>query len=468
MKKTKIICTLGPASEELEVIEKMIEAGMNVARLNFSHGTYENFKKIINNVQKASKKLKTEVAIIQDLQGPKIRVGNLPTKGLKVKKGTTLIIRTDNKKASKKPYISVDYKNLHKEVKKNNLILIDDGLIELKVKQIKGNEIFCEVIEEGIIRPRKGVNVPFSSLSAPSITPKDKKDLQFGLKHKLDYIALSFVKSAEDIVQLRKMLEKAKSDAKIIAKIERHEAIENLEEIVKEADTIMVARGDLGVEIEPEKVPLAQKEIIRMCNIYGKPVIVATQMLASMVKNPRATRAEISDAANAVMEHADALMLSNETSVGKYPVHAVEILTNVAKEIEKELKKHVHLLPNLMKDEDLPIIDATCFNACKMANDVKAKYIVVLTKEGYTAKQVAKHRIYIPIITLTKNESVKKSLNLVWGINHIIDYNVAKIPNNIEKQVATLLKRKKLVKKGNEVVIVNVRKGKNLISTIKI
>lgn len=468
MKKTKIICTLGPASEELKTIEEMIKAGMNAVRLNFAHGTYENFTKIIKNVKNATKKLKTEVAIIQDLQGSKIRVGKLKTKGIKVKKGETLIVRTDNKEASKKPYISVDYKNLYKEVKKTNLILIDDGLIELKVKQVKGEEILCEVTEGGIIKPRKGVNVPFSNLSTSSITPKDKKDLHFGLKHNLDYIALSFVKSAEDIKQLRKTLEKAKSDAKIIAKIERHEAIENLEEIIKEADVIMVARGDLGVEIEPEKVPLAQKEIIRTCNIYGKPVIVATQMLASMVKNPRATRAEISDAATAVMEHADALMLSNETSIGEYPVHAVQTLTNVAKEIEKELKKRQHLLPNLLKGEDMPIVDATCFNACKMANDIKARYIVVLTKKGYTAKQVAKHRIYIPIITLTKNERVKQDLAIVWGINHIIDYNVNKIPNNIEKQVAALLQRKKLVKKGNEVVIVNVRKGKNLISTIKI
>jgi pyruvate kinase len=463
-KRTKVVCTLGPASESQEIVEEMAKAGMNVARLNFSHGSYKNHKMLIKNVRAVSKKLGKPIAILQDLQGPKIRVGKMPKHGIEVKKGDKVTITTKDV-IGKKGLIPTQYKKLPGDVSKDNTILIEDGIIELKVLS-KGKEtIRCRVVDGGIVKSNKGINVPGGYISANPITKKDKEDLAFGLKNDVDWVALSFVRSEKDIYELRALIRKHKSKARIIAKIERNEAVEKLEKIIKAADGIMVARGDLGLEIPAEKVPVIQKKMIKMANRNGKPVITATQMLQSMVNEPVATRAEISDAANAVFDHSDALMLSNESAVGGYPIEAAGTLGKVAREVEKEMKKNQELCPITIQEHDLPIANATCLNACKLANDIEADYIVAVTGSGYTAQHIAKHRIYIPIITLTNNEKVRNQLSLVWGLNeiHVCEITLKDVVHEVKK----FLLKKKLVKKGSEVVIVcNASKRQKLISTI--
>lgn len=475
-KKTKIVCTLGPASQEIGMIEKMVHAGMNVARLNFSHGQYSEFAKIIENIRKVEKKLGTEVAIIQDLQGPKIRVGEMPTDGISVKKGQTVVLTMTkvaghaNKKSNSKfapaAVIPCQYTKLTEDVKKNDQILIDDGLIELNVIKVQKQEIFCRVVNGGIIKQHKGINVPTASIKANPITEKDKEDLKFGLAHDIDYVALSFVKSAENIKELRALIHLQQGRAKIIAKIERHEAVSNLESIIYEADGVMVARGDLGCEVPAETVPLIQKRIIKMANLHGKPVITATQILQSMVDNPRPTRAEISDAANAVFDHCDALMLSNESAVGKYPVQAATTLSKVAASVEHYLKQHKEFLPNLLFRENLPVSYATCLNAAKLAVDINANLIIAITNSGFTAQHLAKHRIYIPIIALTEDPKVQKQLALVWGIKKTYLQPISK---EIDvKMIREFLKKNNLAKSKDKIVILsNASKEEKQISTIK-
>ncbi|MBI4994332.1 pyruvate kinase [Candidatus Peregrinibacteria bacterium] len=462
--RTKIICTIGPASQNPDVLKKMISAGMDCARLNFSHGDYEQFAGIIKNVRALSKSSGRQITVIQDLQGPKIRVGDLLNKGISVKKGqkiTLSILKEQNT-------IPMQYKDLPKDVKKGNVLLIDDGLIEISVIGINSGKtkIFCIAKNDGVIKSHKGINAPFSSISASALTLKDKRDIDFGVKHDVDYIALSFVKSAKDIFELKKILRRKKSHAKVIAKIERHEAIANLEQIIKAADAVMVARGDLGIEIPAEQVPLQQKKIIHLCNTYGKPVIVATQMLDSMITHPRATRAEISDAATAIFDHADAFMLSNETAVGNYPVEATRTLAKVATAVEKKLKNHVHLL-NLRRPEDMPITNAACLNACKLANDIHSKFIVAITRTGYTAREIAKYRPFIPIIVFTPEASVARRMSLVWDVNHcFVQFIHLKNPL---PQIRKTLIEKKLAKKGDEIVVCNAgfgRKEKLITTTI--
>lgn len=353
-KRTQIIATLGPACDDKTTLKKMIQAGMNIVRLNFSHGTYQQFEILIKNTRQAARELKVKIGILQDLQGPKIRVGKLPPEGIFVKRGQTIILTTTprisgassqkNKTApSLRSGVPVQYKKLPREVKKNHHILINDGLIELKVLSKTQTTITCKTLIGGLILSNKGINVPEADITSPAITAKDKKDLIFGLKHKVDYVALSFVKDAQDIQKLRKLIHAHKSKAKIVAKIERREAIENLAEIIEASDWVMVARGDLGVEMPLHQIPILQKKIIHMSNLQKKPVITATELLTSMIENPRPTRAEVSDVANAVLDHTDALMLSNETSVGKYPVKAVQNLTRIARATEEDMQLHGEL-----------------------------------------------------------------------------------------------------------------------------
>ncbi|MEK7171324.1 MAG: pyruvate kinase [Patescibacteria group bacterium] len=460
--RTKIICTIGPASENPDVLRKMISAGMDCVRLNFSHGDYKQFAGIIKNVRDLSKSSGRQIAVIQDLQGPKIRVGDLPGEGVSVKKGQELILSNLKERNT----IPVQYKNLPKDVKKGDVLLIDDGLIEISVVSIDSakTKIFCIAKNDGVIKSHKGINVPTASISAPALTEKDKRDIDFGVEHDVDYIALSFVKSEKDILELQKILRGKKSHAKIIAKIERHEAIVNMEQIIKAADAVMVARGDLGIEIPAEQVPLQQKKIIHLCNIYGKPVIVATQMLDSMIENPRATRAEISDAATAIFDHADAFMLSNETAVGKYPVEATRTLSKVAAAVEHDLKQHQHLL-NLRRPEDMPLTNATCLNATRLAQDIHAKFIVAVTASGFTVREIAKYRPFIPIIVFTPRENVARQMSLVWGVTHsfVQFINLAHPLTQIKK---TLL-AENLLKAGDEIVVCNAGFGKKekLITT---
>ncbi len=457
---------MGPACESEQMIAKMIKAGMNVARLNFSHGDYAEFAKLIRNIRRISKKLGVPVAIMQDLQGPKIRVGEMPEKGITIKKGQTIVLTT-KKITGHDNIIPVQYKDLPKDVKKNDHILMDDGLYEMEVLKVTPTDITCRVINGGTIFSHKGINVPTASISANPITEKDKKDLFFALKNDVDYVAMSFVKSAKNIIEMRELIRRKKGRAKIIAKIERHEAVDNLESIIIETDGVMVARGDLGVEIPAEQVPLVQKRMIRLSNIHGKPVITATQILQSMVTNPRPTRAEMSDAANAVFDHSDAVMLSNESAVGKYPIEAVKTLARAATSVEGFLKKHKDFQPNRLFLENTPVSYATCMNGTKLAMNIGAKLIVTITQSGFTAQHVAKHRTYIPIVTITPDEKVKSQLSLVWGIKEIIvhDINFKHFVPDIKK----ILLKHRLVKKDDKIVIIsNASTSEKVISTIKI
>lgn len=469
-KNTKIVATLGPASDTLKDIVSLIQAGMDVARLNFSHGTYEHHAKLINTIKKAEKKTGRTIAIMQDLQGPKIRLGELPKEGIKLRKGEEVFItisKVVGSKSADEIIVPIQYKKIVKDLKKNETILINDGLIELKATKITKNGVYCKVMIEGTIKTRNGVHLPNSSISAKTITPKDKKDLEFGLKHDVDFVALSFVKNKKDIEDLRKMIKKAKKKTRIIAKIERHEAIKYLKEIIRSADGVMVARGDLGTDIPAEQVPIVQKRMMRLANKFGKPIITATQVLSSMVKKSRATRAEISDAANAVFDHTDAIMLSNETAVGKYPVKAVTTLSKVARAVEKEMQKHEELIEQHVPKR-ISALNATCLNACELAVDSKATHIAIYTNHGFTARHIAKHRLYIPMIVITPDKKAARQLNLVWGIDDII---IKKIDGKGDKsqKVFQLLKKNKIVKKGDKVVAVcHASQQESTISTYKI
>lgn len=463
-KQTKIVCTIGPASLEKATLKKMIKAGMNIVRLNFSHQGYEIYHQVIKNVRELEKEMGLRVAILQDLQGPKIRVGKMPEEGIMLKKNGATILTPKNIIGDKKT-IPVQYKKLASDISKKDRILINDGLIELEVVTIKNKDIHCKVITGGLVKSNKGINVPTASISAHPITTKDKKDLAFGIEHDVDYVALSFVKNAKNIEELRDLIRRKHGRAKIIAKVERHEAVDNLEEIIKEADGVMVARGDMGVEINPEKVPLIQKQMIHLANLHGKPVITATEMLQSMVENARPTRAEVSDVANAIFDHTDAIMLSNESAVGKYPVKAVAMMSKIATSTEKDLSKNQHFLPNRLFHDRHPVSYATCASAARLAEEINAKLIVTVTYSGFTTKHVSKHRIYIPIIAITEDEKIARQLQLVWGVQKVFLAKVSAADR--EKTVKKILLKNKLVKKNDKVVIVsNASNNEKTISAL--
>lgn len=466
-KKTKIVCTLGPASSKKSTIEKMVKAGMNVARLNFSHGEYKDFEKMIRAIRSVSRKLDTPVAILQDLQGPKIRTGKMPTDGVKLEKDMVVEITSEDVTGSKE-LIPIPQKKLLKDLKKDDNIMLSDGMIQFKVTNTGGQRIKCIVVNGGVLKSKKGVNFPTLSPKISSITEKDKRDLEFGLKHDVDYVALSFVQTAKDIEELRDLIRKHKGQAKILAKIEHHDAISHLDEIIHEVDAVMVARGDLGVEISPEKVPEIQKKIIHKANLQGIPVITATEILLSMVENSRPTRAEVSDAANAIYDHTDAVMLSNESAVGKYPIKATRTLSKIAVATENTLRNTEKFVPNKLFIEGQPISESLCYTGAEMAMKINAKYIVAITKSGFTAQQVAKHRVYVPIIAITDTEKVQRQLQMVWGVDKAFVKKNLNIFAPI-KQVHKLLLDKGLVKEGDRVVIIaNATSQEKLISTIAI
>lgn len=457
-KKTKIVCTIGPASASVKVLIDLIKNGLNVVRLNFSHGTYADQLEIINNLRKAEKITKQTIAIIQDLQGPKIRLGTMPEAGLPVEKDDLLVLSTKHNaftEIKSIPYIPIQYKNLHKDIGPKDIVLIEDGLFKCQVISKNGQFIKVRALTKGLLKTHKGLNVSTASISADPLTKKDLQDLQFGLKHQVDYIALSFVRRASDIVRLKQIIKKSGSSAKVIAKIERHEALKNLEEITEATDAIMVARGDLGVEIPAEEVPIHQKEMVRLANSLGKPVIIATEMLQSMIEKPRATRAEISDAANAVFDHADALMLSNETAVGKYPVEAVQTLNKVSENIENYQKIHNFTRLGYQSESHLDS-EEICYNAAELAKRTRASLIIAISRNGYTAQQISKQRIFTDIVVVTPDPQVKRELQLVWGINNVY---VSKL-NDID-QILKFVQKSYPVKKSGKVVIVSNASDKN-------
>lgn len=480
-KNTKIVCTLGPSSNSVSEITKLAQAGMNVARLNFSHGEYKTHQELIDNIHKVEKITGKRIGILQDLQGPKIRLGELPHEGITVKKGDIFVLtskkirpknsqRNNNKKHknfSQPALIPIQFKTFTKGLKKNHIILFNDGLIETEVLQIINKENVKLLVKcGGLLKNHAGVHLPNNTGQIKTITDKDKKDLQFGLKNNVDYIALSFVKSAKDIEDLRKLIKKSGKDTKTIAKIELKLAVENLEAITKTADGIMVARGDLGIDIPAEQVPIAQKRIIALANSYAKPVITATEVLLSMVTSPRATRAEISDTANAVYDRTDAIMLSNESAVGKYPARAAATLSKVASTVEKELQKYSEL-KNTLLIHNRKFCNPHCQSATELSRDTKANFIAVYTSDGFTAREIARHRPSIPIITICEKEETARELTLVWGLNIILTKKLNK-ENKVE-QIVHLLKTQKIIKKRDKIVILaNASKKEKIISNITI
>jgi pyruvate kinase len=410
MKKTKIICTIGPASDKQETLEAMIQNGMNVARLNLSHGSHGDHLEKIVLLRELSARLNKPVAILLDLAGPKIRIGNIPEPGILLEPGRKFIL-TNRKIEGSVDAVSLTYKNLPLEVKPGDRLLLADGLMELLVVEADDSDIICKVVTGGILTSHKGINLPTGTIRAPSMTEKDKADLLFGLENDVDYIALSFVKTADDIRELKNIIAGQGKDTPVIAKIEKREALDNIESIMEISDGIMVARGDLGVEIPLEDVPLIQKKLIHQANMRGKPVITATQMLRSMVNSPRPTRAEATDIANAVLDGTDAIMLSEETATGSYPVEAVMYMDRLATAAETgfPFEQFLRLIPR--KD----ISESVAHASCILADHLDAKAIIAYTQTGRTARQISRFRPGQPIVALSPNIKTLRRLALCWG-----------------------------------------------------
>lgn len=410
--KTKIVATVGPSSNSKEMLRALIFEGVDVFRLNFSHGTHEDHQKVIDYVRELNNELGTSITLLQDLQGPKIRVQEVEP-GVVLERNQTLIITT-RQLLGNREIVSTSYTNLPNDVAVGDLILVDDGKIELKVVEVRDIDIVTEVVHGGPLKSRKGINLPFTKVSAPSLTPKDLTDLEFGIKNDLDWIALSFVRRGNDIQEMRDILNKHNSTALVVAKIEKPEALSNIDDIIALTDAVMVARGDLGVEIWLEEVPMVQKMIIEKCNSVGKPVIVATQMMESMIENPRPTRAETNDVANAVMDGADALMLSAETAAGKYPLEVVRSMVRTIVSVEKNPSIYYNF-HDPDPESSIYINDCLVLAACKLAKQVGAKAIVGMTATGYTALRSSSHRPNLNIFVFTANKKLLTTINLVWG-----------------------------------------------------
>ncbi len=415
MRKTKIVGTLGPASSRKEIITGLVKAGLDVVRLNFSHGDYSQHGRMIDMVKEIEKETGKTIGIMVDTKGPEIRTGKLKEGSVELFTGDKLILTTEEIEGDSSR-ISVSYKYLTEDVKPGSLMLIDDGLIEVKVLKVKDTEIICEIINGGILGSRKGINIPGVSLKLPAITQKDKADIVFGIKKGANFIAASFVRKASDVLEIRKLLlEENAGEVYIIGKIENQEGVDNIDDILEVVDGIMIARGDLGVEIPPEKVPVVQKTLIRKCNKAAKPVITATQMLESMIRNPRPTRAEASDVANAIYDGTDAIMLSGESAIGDYPLAAVKTMSRIAEEIESS-SSYKERMENIKPPSAKTVTEAISFASCKTAMDLKAKCIITSTSSGFTARMVSKHRPLLPIIGVTHNDHVEHFLTLSWGV----------------------------------------------------
>ena len=461
MKRTKIVCTIGPSSSSEKILTQLIKAGMNVARLNFSHGTYPEHKRVIDIIRKLSQKFNQPITILQDLQGPRIRVGVIRDTGVVLQPQETAVLTSDPKYKWRKENpnkLPVTYANMHLDVKKGEEILLVDGLIRLRILQVKGKDIICKIIMPGLVETHKGINLPETKLSIPTITNKDKKDLEFGIKNDVDMVALSFVRSANDVRQAKKLIgifakkyKKKTFPTKVVVKIEKPQAIKNFPEILKETDGVMVARGDLGIEMPADKVPLMQKNMIDQCLESAKPVIVATQMLDSMIVNPRPTRAEVSDVANAVIDHTDAVMLSGETANGKYPVEAVKTMARIALRTEKSKYDDLQFRQALV--HRLHIDDAISSSANLLARNLKVQAILVASLSGYSGRIVSRYRPELPILVTTNNEKVRRQLNLSWGVIPFILPRCKTIEELIDEALV-FIKKKKFVKTKDKVIII--------------
>jgi pyruvate kinase len=412
--KTKILATIGPASNNYETIKSLAAAGANVFRLNFSHGSHEIHQEVIQIIRRVNEEMNTHLGILQDLQGPKIRVGEVENDGVQINPGDQITI-TNDPVVGTSTLVSTVYQNLPNDVISGDRILIDDGNLELIVNNTDGKNVNCTVLHGGILKSRKGINLPNTKVSAPSLTDKDKEDLLFGLSQDVDWIALSFVRTAADIIDLRNRINEAGKVCKIIAKIEKPEALDNIDAIIAETDAIMVARGDLGVEVPMEIVPLWQKRIVEKCKIACKPVIIATQMMESMIINPRPTRAETNDVANAVLDGADAVMLSAETASGKYPVNSVKAMSSIISYLEENANIY-HNLYKISDEDDTFLSNNLLLMASRLSRNVKAKAIVGITTSGFTGFRLASHRPLANIFVFTRNKPLLTQMSLVWGV----------------------------------------------------
>jgi pyruvate kinase len=451
-KKTKIVCTIGPATESQEKLEALLTAGMNVMRLNFSHGDFNEHQNRVNNLKKAMEKTAIPAAILQDLAGPKIRIGMFKTESIVLKEGAKFTITTD-KIEGDETKVSVNYPNFAKEVKKGHIIFLHDGRKKLEVLDVKGNNVVCKILVGGEIKGKRGVNLPDSDLTISSLTEKDRADLEFGIKNKVDFVALSFVRRPSDITELRDILKARKSKAKIIAKIETPQSLEHIDEIIALTDGVMVARGDLAIEIPAEKVPAAQKMLIRKCNELGKPVITATQMLESMIKAPVPTRAEVSDIANAILDGTDAIMLSEETTLGDFPVQAVETMTRVALQIEGGLiKERFYGTDFVNPATPMKVGESVTSSAVRTANRVGAKYLVSFTESGYSGRMLSRYKPEQRIFVFTPNDVTYRQSILSWGTTPVLierTGDFAKVMGIVRDHFL----KSKLAKKGDKVVV---------------
>lgn len=452
LKKTKIVATLGPATNTPEMMERMVEAGVNIFRLNTSHCSPEDIPGLIRRIRQLEKKLDAFIGVLLDLQGPKIRTGKFTNGFIELHRGDLLTFTTEKVLGDERT-VPVQYQRFHLDVKPGNRILLDDGNLTVEVKEIHGRRVTVEVKSGGTLSNHKGLNLPEGSISASPITKKDKEDLRVGLESGVDFIALSFVTKAEDIRSLRRMIKNAGHDTEIIAKIERHEAIKNLDAIIREADGVMVARGDMGVEIPFEQVPIVQKDILRRANQAGKPVIVATQMLESMIQSHRATRAEISDIATAVSYYADAVMLSAETAVGAHPIEAIETMARTALATE-EYQYHHHKILSWSGSggEAAPITHGITYAANHLGEVLKAKAIIAFTESGGTVRQVSRPRPNIPIYAFTPNLPVARRLNLIRGTHSFWMRRELDLKTPL-RFIFDILKKRGLLKKGDRVIL---------------
>ena len=452
----KIVCTIGPASENYETLKSMAEAGMNVARLNFSHGDYDGHEKKLKLIRRVERSVKKPIAALLDTKGPEIRTGHMQNGEITLTQGAKIVLVSDDTPFDGTPErIWVNYRLLAQEVTPGQSIFIDDGTLNLEVEKVDGDEVTCKVVVGGPLRNTKGINIPGADITMPALSDKDKQDIAWGIQHGMEYLAVSFVKTARDIVEVRKLIQEYGSGMKVLAKIETKQAVDNISEIVDVVDGVMVARGDLGVEINTEDVPLVQKKIIEMCRVRGKVVIVATQMLDSMIRNPRPTRAEASDVSNAVLDGTDAVMLSGETASGNYPVQAVATMRRIVDRAERELGlwgNHKNSEQNIFEREGITVPDAVSGAAVLIARQVKAPAILCLSRSGLTAKMISKHRPECPILGLTPSQQTWRELALWWGItpvrlSEMTDVNVA------AKEAINICVREKLLPEGELVVI---------------
>jgi pyruvate kinase len=446
---SKIVCTIGPASNSPRIIARLLRAGMDVARLNFSHGSHDDHAQSITTLRAAAKELRKPIAILADLQGPKIRTGALAGGGPVLLRAGQKFIITTARVLGDSTRVSTTFTALPREVHRGDRILLSDGLIELRVAKVRGHEVVCDVINGGALGQHKGINLPGIKLRVPALTPKDREDLLFALKHGANYIAVSFVRRPEDVALAKALVRRARADTPVIAKLEKPEAIESLDAILRVADGVMVARGDLGVEMSPERVPVVQKMIIRKARECRRPVITATQMLESMTENPRPTRAEASDVANAIFDGSDAVMLSAETATGKYPVEAVAMMARIIEEAEGSITEFARPAPQ----ERLKVAETVAELVCHASRELHMKLIAVFTHSGFTARLISRYRPMVPIIAFSPEAETRRRMALIWGVRPKNIPDVRKV-DGLAGVAEKHLLEERLVRKGDVIGIV--------------